>query len=673
MTGLHFIKEYLFLSYQFIRNTYGVPDNTIETWTRRNVGKRIKLANGQTAIAYDTIPQRTKEKYQFASKSDLLLLCESNSNVIEKEIQRIADHLQLNILEKWQSFTSLYRGDFDEQHTVDYAKLHCLLVEVCNLKATKVNLKSLFNAVKILNNSPLVMKNYSRFTKKISESQEAISKEELHKHIPHGHHTKKNRLILDELHQAVIIEFYKDPKKLSIKECHTHYQNIVKLEYALEPASYSSVKRFIKNYAKNICAEDRHGTKYYKEKVRPFAKRSNVKYSFTLCGADGLQLGRSIIFSDGTQGQATIWIYFDWKSEAIIGYSISKTETFETIRLGLLDVLKKQQGKCPKELVIDKKWCLSKEVKKLLEDKAGIRLKEKLPYNPKENKAERLIQEFNRIHRTVDSGWASMTNRSADKVHNPEHIRQTKPISFAELQTMVSDIVNIYNCDPLPKLKGKCRMEVCLENICPEPKIFSELDQVRLFGDNRIETIRNGCFKIQINSKKYEFEVFNYDLHFDKLNNCKVRVYYDLTDMQTVEAFFMKDELNESEDTYLGTCQNLKRFNPSKIEQTPEDLEIISHQMRIANKVDARKNKELQKHAEKLIEYDANDLITLADQTRYKAARSSEFAKLYKAVDADTAKQPVEAVAPRRNAKKASLKPIANEEVEIKIDMYKSI
>ena len=669
MTGLFLNNQgELYLSFKFLRTRYQVSGNTIESWSKRKSDRIIKLSDGNSAILFDAIPDASKAKYKIESKDDLLLLSTSEKEILDSQIQKLGESLRLTILQDWQNHISTYREKFQENHAFNYSKLHCLYLELFKLRKT-IPVKVLFEVVKSMPESPLKIKTYSKFCRKLSDAIDAINKECLPEFVPARYHANDNRLLLEQEHRTILIQLFRKPEKLSRKEIFIRYQYIINNDYGTPTASYNTICRFLRTqFSKTITAEGRYGRKYFEENFAIHTKRSNVRNSFTLCAADGLQLGRAVIFKDKKVGQVTIWIMYDWFSGAILGYSIDRTESFEGIRAGFRDLLKKQNGICPKELVIDTKWVNNSEVKNLFESKAGILLRKKRPYNPRDSKAERFNEIFNTIHRQIDSGWASITNHDKEKVHNPTHLREIRPVTFEEIHHIITDVVNIYNKDRDP-LKGKSRYETCLSNISEAPKVFNVLDQVKLFGDNRLVTVKSGYFKIKINSKTYEFEVTDYHKHYDKLENLRLRVYYDQSDMSSVEAFYIKDESNPAHDTYMGACIINKTFNPSKVEQTNEDRQVMQGQMKRAAQLEKKIREAKEKHEELVNTLDIRSSIERAGQDRYKEALSSEVAQLYKQVDEDTMRgkdlQVVEVSEPKQiRNRKNDFKPVDKEEDE---------
>lgn len=621
----------VFVTFHFLRNQYRVSNDTLKSWSKRKPEAIIRQAPGSAAINYDAIPEPSRLKYGIKSKDEFLLIAETST---EENIQKIVSHLSKALRTKSQSFTSNYRGRFNESHTDKYSKLHCLYTELHTFRESE-SLKSLHQAVLELSDSPLPLKSYPSFTHKVKEAFAAIEKGLLADFVPSKKHDNSNREKLSTEDEGILNELFKDPRKLSKKECYVRYKHVILNEFGKEPVSYKTVARFLSsNKSKLVCFKSRYGNEQFKAEIGIHTKRTKGKNSFTLCAADGLQLGRSVVFKDKSIGQVTIWIYYDWFSGAILGHAIKRTETFELIRAGFRDVLTKQGGLSPKELVIDTKWANNAEVAKLF-NKAGIHIRKKMPYTPEDSIAERNNQELNRIHRQIDEGWASITNRHKDKVHNPDHIRKTRPVDEAEIHKIITQVVEIYNFQSHPET-GKSRHDILIENKCDNPIIIEPLDRVKLFGDTRIVTIRNGHFEFKVNTKKYEFEVHNYHEHFDKLDKMKVRVYYDLSDMSDVEAFYIKSETDPEQDTYLGTCKEVTRVNPSKLERTPEDNLNMQHQLKREAQLEKRVRLEEAKHQELVNTFDLLSSLEKSGQDMYKQALECEAAKLYRSIDQST-------------------------------------
>lgn len=666
----------VFVALDFLRNEFQVSQNTIKSWLKRKADDILRTDSGSIAIKYEAIPQSSRQKYGLKSKEEFITIAKQTDP--EQEVESLTSQLEQALLLNAHSFASIYRGRFSELHTLKYSRLHCLYTELYSIQKS-VSIKLLHKAVLNLSDSPLPLKSYPSFTHKLNCAFVELEKGLLSDFVPSRKHENNNREKLQDEDETILNELFRNPIKRTKKECYYLYKDTILHDYGKEPVSYKTAARFLSsNKSKLVCFKSRYGNEQFKAEIGIHTKRTKGKNSFILCAADGLQLGRSVIFKDKTIGQVTIWIYYDWFSGAILGYAINRTETFELIRAGFRDLLKRNNGICPRELVIDTKWANSAEINKLF-NKAGILIRKKKPYTPEDSIAERNNQEFNKIHRAIDSGWVSITNNHKDKVHNPEHIRKTPPAALAELHKIITEIVSIYNLQPMPET-GKSRFDVLMDNVCENPKTINALDQVILFGDSRVVTIRNGHFELKVNTKKYEFEVYRYHDHYDKLDGMKVRVHYDLTDMSSVEVFYIKSETDQEQDTYLGTCKATNRFNPSKIARTDEDNQHMSHQLKRKAQLEKIIQTKEAKHHELVNTFDVLSSLERAGQDRYKVALESEVAKRYRSID-ESNEEALELVSvepdkPRsikKRESKASLEPIPKDEVEFKNVEFKRL
>jgi hypothetical protein len=652
MSGLYLKDDKIFLSYSFCKNNYNVPEKTVESWTTRDVGQRIRIGN-HTYIEYGSIPIQTRSKYNFKSLEELRAIatleqCEQEVKLLSEKLALLADEMRNAVISSFHRYTSLYNGKFSNERVDEYSKRHALYTYLIELKKS-FDLKMIKAALDLYTDCPIKSKSYNRLRKNIIHAEKSLAQGGLDEFVTHGNVGNKHNEKLSEIHKAILVELYKNPKdengnviaqKLSIKTCWNDYRAIVLNDFAEQPASYSTVKRFLStNFVKTITFKSRHGSKPYGDQIRPYSRRTNTNWSFTLCAGDGWNPGRSILFSHKDVSRATVWLWYDWHSEAIIGFEIGRNENSEMIRLAFRKIGLLHNDHFPKEVLIDKKWSENEETR-LLFEKAGVLIKRKKAYNPKENKAERLIKELNKIHREFDKNWASLTNHTLNYTHNDELIRKAAPLEYPVFRSMIIDIISAYNNQKLEKYNGKSRIEVCQERICENPKVIHPLERVRIFGNRRIATVRNGAFKIQIASKQYEYEIPQWEKLFSKSQrHSSVAVYYDESFMQSVDVFHYKEENNPDQDTHLAQCHLLKRYNPSSTEQTKEDQKTMGHYQKVGNDFDKAVEAELAKYETIVDTFDLRSSIQRAGQDRYKEALSAEMSKKYRNVFEDEEKE----------------------------------
>lgn len=443
-----------------------------------------------------------------------------------------------------------------------------------------------------------------------------------------------NTLKRTEEHEALMLEFYCNPKKLDIFESYNNYAYTIKKELGLEPLSLSAMKAFLNTEEIKLeVSRSRHGNSYYEVFVRPFMLRKEPEFSFSLIAGDGWMPGHSVkhTFNGKTKvGGMTVWVWFDWRSSAILSYKIGPSESSDMIRRSFRDILNLHGGKVPMSVMMDKKWTENPETARMLE-KAGVIIQDKRAYNPKASKAERFNKELNKIHRRIDEFWVSMTNHTANFTHNPEHVREGKALEESEFRAMIRDVVNIHNNTPLKRLNGKTPLQEAADSVNPNSKTLDALHRTWIFGDKTIVTVKNGWFKIQIASKKYEFILSDpLALATNNVKNGRVKVYYDEAFMDTVDIYSFTDEDSDMDDRYLCTCQTAARVNAAHVEMTEADEHILGQHLQRGKKVDAFIDDKAAKR-EKVMKSLSLDTASVhsVSQERYKEALGSDMAKLY--------------------------------------------
>lgn len=441
----------------------------------------------------------------------------------------------------------------------------------------------------------------------------------------------QNALKIDETHRAIIIDRYLQANKLDLLETHAQYEAICK-EKGLEPVSYSSVKKLCKsNEVQMIVANARHGRHHYETSVRPFVQRKEPEYSFSLVAGDGWMPGRTVVHEHKGKKRVsamTVWFWYDWKTKAILSYRIAATEDSRIIRQSFRDIVS-IHGKVPLSVMVDKKWESQPDTGGMFE-KLDVFVQQKRAYNPKSNIAERSMKEINKLHRIFDEYWADMTNNTVNFKHNPEHLRDGKPLEESDFRQMIHKIVAVYN-NEINKNTGKRRVERALEHINPSCKAIDPLQQLWVFGEKTIVTIKNGWFKIQIAGKKYEYQLENWPQFLRRnIKNNRVKVYYDEAHMETVDIYEFESESSDTNDRYITTCDTLERMNAAQVEQKDSDLKILGKHTKRGVAMDEYIEEQLKEVKEELTSLDLDTASVHAiTQQKYKEAQSQAIAKMY--------------------------------------------
>jgi hypothetical protein len=393
------------------------------------------------------------------------------------------------------------------------------------------------------------------------------------------------RINLKEWHASTLILLYTNPgaaNKFDKEETYRRYLRKCVAENQI-PVSLSRVKSFLNNQeVKLYTTWERDGFAQL-DKVLPHVKGKRPEYSLTKGGYDGLQVD---FYTDveGKRMMLTVVAVFDYASEAITGFDVGMVENGLMVRNMYRNHLKNTGGKTYMELESDRfSGNLAAETTRLFKTTCNTLTQpkpndphKKAP-NPKSRFVERVVQELNRLAQNVP-GWkgTNITSIDRNRKPNPDYMSGNSVATYEEGVKQVLNLVNIYNNVALEKFDGKSRIEQFKQCLNPKAPVVSPELQALLLNQHTITTIRNSVVKITVNKRDYEYEFYQYTKLLHLINKkLQVRVYFDETDMSTVDVFGFDDADNQDEDRYLATLGKLTRVQRSKHEQTPEDLKRL--------------------------------------------------------------------------------------------------
>lgn len=393
------------------------------------------------------------------------------------------------------------------------------------------------------------------------------------------------RINLKEWHANTLVMLYMNPgvaNKLDFEEIHRRYVKKCAAEDKT-PLSLSSVKSFLtSNEVRQFTVWERDGFAQL-DKMLPHLKGKRPEYSLSKGGYDGLQVD-FYTDVDGKRMMLTVVAVFDYASEAITGFDVGEVENGLMVRNMYRNHLKNTGGKTYLELESDRfSGNLASETSRLFKSTCNT-LTQPAPNdphgkasNPKARYVERLVQELNRLAQNVP-GWKGTNITSIDRSRkpNPDYMSGSAVSSYAEGVKQVINLVNIYNNVSQEKFEGRSRIEQFKQCLNPKAPVVSPEMQALLLNQHTITAIRNSVVKITVNKRDYEYEFYEYTQLLHLLNKKhQVRVYYDETDMSTVDVFGFDEAKNLDQDRYLATLGRLKRVQRSKHEQTPDDLKQL--------------------------------------------------------------------------------------------------
>ncbi len=388
-----------------------------------------------------------------------------------------------------------------------------------------------------------------------------------------------------EWHANTIIYLFMNPGKggkFDLKEVYRRYIRRC-VEADKDPVSLSGMKTFLKRDEVRLhTAWERDGHAAL-EAYLPHQRRERPTYSLSKGGYDGFsvdfytQVGKATIM-------LTVVAVFDYHSEAITGYSVGLVENGLLVRNMYRNHLQQMGGRSFIEIESDRfSGNLADDTQQLF-NRACLHVTRPVPNdprqhapNPKARLVERLLQELNRLTQSVD-GWkgTNITAIDAQRKPNPDYAGTAAQATLELGIQQINKLVALYNHQPVEKWNGQTRWARLQADLHPEAPVLDALSRATLLHQHTVTTVRNAVVSITVAKKVYEYEFPAYVRHTHQMGKgLKVRVYYDETDLNSVDVFGFSDAKDAGTDVYLTTLKRGQRVQMAKAEQTPADLMLL--------------------------------------------------------------------------------------------------
>lgn len=648
----------------------GVSDDSLRTMNKRNRQGKSKnwqayVDGNQTFILLNSIP----EKYQPIIKEKLChgldpltyyKSLEADKAKHELDAKRENWHEQVSIdpVEK-EEFIKITKKF--ESFTLKMAHEHALACAYARFYtstkpsecksfgfANKAELRNaIHDRVKDLGLHPFKgLENIDRFGRKLTAYSKKGFKALLSKRW--GNENRKiigksnSNDIIMEFHEATLLAIYANegnPEKFRHIESYYRYKFMCE-EKGIEPVSLSTAKRFwMSDKVQAITAKARHGSKYSDDFWRPYVRREKAQKANLFISGDGVVGDVSYVTDSGIRTMMKFWIWMDWFSGAIVGFDIDNEETTAGINRSLRMMLNLNGGFAPIQLQSDNSSAItSKATKELLSKvlryspmgEKGLTLAK--VGNAKEKPVERVIPVLNDIFRNYPN-WkgCNITSKSIESKANPDTFPTNKELpNESQVRQQIFETIQIYNNTII---KGESRIKRYLNNIHKDCMQVGMLEQSTLFDQNRISTIRRGIVSINVNKQVFEYEVPKYHELLGSgaiRNKGKVRVYFDIDNMDQVNLFNYLNEDDTTQDSYLSTCSEINKVNGSKYEMTALDNEHLGHHKKRGNDFDEFQELKI-KEAQLALSDEINIQLpfTAGNTSRFKTELDTSEARMY--------------------------------------------
>lgn len=382
------------------------------------------------------------------------------------------------------------------------------------------------------------------------------------------------KIDLSEWNAKVLVWLFMNPvngNKYDFENIYRRYLYKCNQESRKPAVTITAVKEFLtSDEIKKYTTRERSGWAAH-DKMLPHVFGKRPQYALSKGGYDGLQVDFNSRI-DGKQLMLTVVAVFDYASEAITGFDIGLVEDGKMVRTMYRNHLALLGGRSYIEIESDRfSGNLAAETQQIftrtcrfVTQPAPNDPQGKAP-NPKARFVERLIQELNRLAQNFP-GWkgTNITSIDRNRKPNPDYRNGNYVEGFAESKEQIISLVNAYNHDTYNRTQS--RWQVLQSSLNPEAPVIAQETIAMLLNQHTVVKVTNGVVAFERNRREYEYEFKEFDQYVHKMmKGMRVKVFFDETDMSTVDVFGESDE-------FIARLGALKRVSRAKAEQTAEDL-----------------------------------------------------------------------------------------------------
>ncbi|WP_143164250.1 hypothetical protein [Hymenobacter daecheongensis] len=396
---------------------------------------------------------------------------------------------------------------------------------------------------------------------------------------------------MSEWHANTIATLFMNPgsgNKFDLREVYRRYKQRCAATGREPICTESGMKAFLlRNDVRQFTAWERDGHASI-EKYLPHVRRERPSYSLSKGGYDGFSLDFYTTM-DGARVMLTMVAVFDYHSEAITGFSVGLVENGFMVREMYRNHLNQLDGRSFIEIESDRfSGNLAKDTQQIFRRACQIITQPapndprgKAP-NPKARFVERLGQELNRLAQNVE-GWKGTNITSIDQQRkaNPDYAGTASQGSLELGIRQVSKLVAVYNHEQVEKWNGQTRWQRLLADLNPEAPVLDALTRATLLSQHTVTSVRHAAVRITVGNKTHEYPFPTYAKYAHKMGKgLKVRVYYDETNLASVDVFGFADAKDTGTDVHLATLGKGQRVQMAKTEQTDGDQAELGRQDR---------------------------------------------------------------------------------------------
>lgn len=609
------INDILYLEYGDITDL-NISDDTIKRGLIRNREGNPSWAHIQdpedgrkVLIVYDSIPSPTLTKYNVPSREVYLYRWQQDRQ--KEAVVRIYDWGRG--FEKADEKTFFIKEGYPREKACDLAFTAAflrLLAEVKGKKDIQKLNKQLGTDLKDKKElKEVVLRLLSESTAgirvtnmRVLERKVKAFKESGLSSMLHAGRGNKRALKMTEDVKSVLLSLYMNEDsdvKLNDTQVWAVYQNVYAKDNASQfvnrgtgeviedfpSLSIRSVTKFLEtNTTQTLVARHRHGSKYYKDTVRPYILGKSPEYSFSLSSSDGFTMPFWLKHPKKSKwGRATVYIIFDVHSRAVLGASVGLTETNEVIKHAFLDMVKRTGNRVPLDNQLDN---FNASFAKSMEGLIGVRMC--APYNSQSKYAERCIADLKRVMKAFEGYVGRHSAKTATNKRNPDKLNPANGdvgYTLAETRELLNQAIDIYNNQVPNVRKGGLTRAEMLENFNPESKVLEDLQVVTNWGIRTKATINRGYIHLTYKKEDYTFSIIALEDAHSTLaqvkNHFKVRVRFIPDELARGIWIYNYDAQDKPANDVLISHVPMAEFTQrAHAEQTEEDKRILGRQLR---------------------------------------------------------------------------------------------
>ncbi len=336
--------------------------------------------------------------------------------------------------------------------------------------------------------------------------------------------------------------------------------------------SKSTVRNILKRN-KHITMKKRNDWLYYNNIYRPHRQRKSPEYSLSKFTFDDRDLPPLL----KTGGHVKAYFVWDVASTAIVGVAFSRDKDkdlfIEAMRATFRNLHKMGMG-IPEEIEVEH------HLVERFKDELAL-IFHFVHFAEAGNAQEKRAEHFNKIFKykyekkyfpTGRFYAKSEANRPKQKKRWTEEGMEDvqRKYDYEEVLNIYAEIINEYNNDEHPDIKGKTRLEVLKEKQNPNARQLPMPVIAKSFGYRTKTSLRRSqYFRVQYSN--YGLPSPYYIKKFDT-DSSVIAYWIPDADGNIPEIYVFQD------DRYIATCKKIERYNEALAERTEEDIQLKQEQ-----------------------------------------------------------------------------------------------